>query len=157
MECLNVNVTALIIFFLNLKIKKTITNTRRPNTPSDEWRRENVDHKVYYAKDHYPFLIACANYFEGYTIEVRKKKKTTEFVVIIVSNSTHYSPYTLYTSLAQGPPFPFLHRLDRPYLPYVTWALRPVAHHPWCWTANTLARSIKATRAHFSMAAFRDR
>ena len=39
MECLNVNVTALIIFFLNLKIKKTITNTRRPNTPSDEWKK----------------------------------------------------------------------------------------------------------------------
>ena len=80
MECLNVNVTALIIFFLNLKIKKTITNTRRPNTPSDEWRRENVDHKVYYAKDHYPFLIACANYFEGYTIEVRKKKKKDDWI-----------------------------------------------------------------------------
>ena len=30
---------------------------------------------------------------------------------------THDSPYTLYTSLAQGPPLPFLHRLDRPYFP----------------------------------------
>ena len=156
MECLNVNVTALIIFFLNLKIKKTITNTRRPNTPSDEWKKtRECGTQSILSKGPYPFLITCANYFEGYTIEVRKK--TTQFVVIIVSNSTRYSPYTLYTSLAQGPPFPFLHRLDRPYLPYVTWALRPVAHHPWCWTANTLARSIKATRAHFSMAAFRDR
>ena len=156
MECLNVNVTALIIFFLNLKIKKTITNTRRPNTPSDEWKKtRECGSQSILRKGPLPFLIICANYFEGYTIEVRKK--TTQFAVIIVSNSTHYSPYTLYTSLAQGPPFPFLHRLDRPYLPYVTWALRPVAHHPWCWTANTLARSIKATRAHFSMAAFRDR
>lgn len=27
------------------------------------------------------------------------------------------SPDRKYTSLAHGPPFPFLHRLDRPYLP----------------------------------------
>lgn len=42
----------------------------------------------------------------------------------------------IYTSLAQGPPLPFLHLLERPYFLKVRCASGPEKHSPPSWTPN---------------------
>lgn len=43
-------------FFLNLKVTKQLRiPVDQTHRQMNERRRENVDHKVYYAKDHYRF------------------------------------------------------------------------------------------------------
>ena len=71
---------------------------------------------------------------------------------LLVAFKVRHPPAILYTSLAQGPPLPFLHLFDRPYLAYVLPACGPVAHQPPCWIPNHLYPRAAATSAHLRMA-----